>query len=105
MLKTRIFLSIAAIIAAFLQITASLPDAKASTTSVVYPDTLNLPQKRYTLRPFMRPARKTVGLALSGGGANGLSQIGVLKAFDEKGIFGNSYIVLQKPDNTIIHCI
>lgn len=86
MLKTRIFLSIAAIIAAFIQITASLPDAKASTTSVVYPDTLNLPQKRYTLRPFMRPARKTVGLALSGGGANGLSQIGVLKAFDEKGI-------------------
>jgi NTE family protein len=34
----------------------------------------------------MRPARKTVGLALSGGGANGLAQIGVLKAFEEEGI-------------------
>jgi NTE family protein len=34
----------------------------------------------------MRPARKTVGLALSGGGANGLSQIGVLKAFEEEGV-------------------
>jgi len=34
----------------------------------------------------MRPARKSVGLALSGGGANGISQIGVLKAFEEEGI-------------------
>ncbi|TCD47956.1 patatin [Chlorobium sp. N1] len=34
----------------------------------------------------MRPARKTVGLALSGGGANGLSQIGVLKALEEENV-------------------
>ncbi|MBV5303074.1 MAG: BamA/TamA family outer membrane protein, partial [Chlorobium sp.] len=34
----------------------------------------------------MRAARKTVGLALSGGGANGLAQIGILKAFEEEGI-------------------
>ncbi|NTU92736.1 MAG: BamA/TamA family outer membrane protein [Chlorobiaceae bacterium] len=34
----------------------------------------------------MRPLRKTVGLALSGGGANGFSQIGVLKALDEEKI-------------------
>ena len=60
------------------------PVAVAST--IVYPDTLELPQHRFALRPFMRPARKTVGLALSGGGANGLSQIGVLKAFHEKGV-------------------
>ena len=34
----------------------------------------------------MRPARKTVGLALSGGGANGMAQVGVLKALDEENI-------------------
>ncbi|NTU57465.1 MAG: BamA/TamA family outer membrane protein [Chlorobiaceae bacterium] len=34
----------------------------------------------------MRPLRKTVGLALSGGGANGVSQIGVLKALEEEDI-------------------
>ena len=58
----------------------------AAASTFVYPDTLELPQHRFALRPFMRPARKTVGLALSGGGANGLSQIGVLKALDEKGV-------------------
>ncbi|NTW51737.1 MAG: BamA/TamA family outer membrane protein [Chlorobiaceae bacterium] len=34
----------------------------------------------------MRPLRKTVGLALSGGGANGITQIGVLKALEEESI-------------------
>ena len=34
----------------------------------------------------MRPARKSVGLALSGGGANALSQIGVLRALEEEGV-------------------
>ena len=34
----------------------------------------------------MKPARKTVGLALSGGGANGMAQIGVLKALEEENI-------------------
>ncbi|MCG8345743.1 MAG: patatin-like phospholipase family protein, partial [Chlorobiales bacterium] len=34
----------------------------------------------------MRPARKTVGLALSGGGANGMAQVGVLKALEEENI-------------------
>ena len=87
MLKLRIFFSIAAIIVtAFLPVKTASPAAAASTITLVYPDTLALPQHRYALRPFMRPARKTVGLALSGGGANGLSQIGVLKAFDEKGV-------------------
>jgi NTE family protein len=59
---------------------------KASERLQVYPDTLNRPIKRYTIVPAMRPARKTVGLALSGGGANGISQIGVLKAFEEENI-------------------
>ena len=34
----------------------------------------------------MRPARKTVGIALSGGGANGMAQVGVLKALEEENI-------------------
>ncbi|MFZ4524662.1 MAG: BamA/TamA family outer membrane protein [Chlorobium sp.] len=77
---------IALIIATTLAEMTTLPDAVASPTTLVYPDTLKLPQHRYTLFNFMRPARKTVALALSGGGANGLSQIGILKALDEAGI-------------------
>ncbi|NTV21416.1 MAG: BamA/TamA family outer membrane protein [Chlorobium limicola] len=58
----------------------------ASGVSIVFPDTLSTPFKRFSLKPFMRPARKTVGVALSGGGANGIAQIGVLKALDEERI-------------------
>ncbi len=58
----------------------------AAAATIVYPDTLNLPDHRYTILPVMRPARKKVGIALSGGGANGFAQIGVLKAFEEAGI-------------------
>ncbi|QEQ57806.1 BamA/TamA family outer membrane protein [Chlorobium phaeovibrioides] len=58
----------------------------APRTVRVLPDTLSIPMQRYELLPAMRPARKTVGLALSGGGANGLSQIGVLKALEEEGV-------------------
>ncbi|MFZ4800789.1 MAG: BamA/TamA family outer membrane protein [Chlorobium sp.] len=65
---------------------AAFSEAVASPNTFVYPDTLKLPQHRYALFPAMRPARKTVGLAFSGGGANGLSQIGILKAFEEEGI-------------------
>jgi len=86
LLNVRILFYIAALIAAFLQEVTAPSAAVASTATIVYPDTLALPQHRFTLRPSMRPARKTVGLALSGGGANGLSQIGVLKAFDEEGV-------------------
>ena len=86
----RILLSIAALVAAILSEMAAPPLAAAApsslSTTFVYPDTLDLPQHRYILHPYMRPARKTVGVALSGGGANGLSQIGVLKALDEKGV-------------------
>lgn len=53
---------------------------------VVLPDTLAIPDHRYQIVPAMRPLRKTVGLALSGGGANSIAQIGVLKAFEEEGV-------------------
>ena len=58
----------------------------APAVTSVYPDTLTTPGKRYAILPAMRPARKTVGLALSGGGANGFAQIGVLKALEEEHI-------------------
>ena len=87
MLTIRTFFCITALLTTTLisEITA-LKDAAASSAIVVYPDTLKLPLHRFSLFHFMRPARKSVGLALSGGGANGLSQIGVLKAFQEEGI-------------------
>ena len=85
LLKIRIFFCLAALVATLLP-EISLAVAVASPTTLVYPDTLGLPLKRYALRPYMRPARKTVGLALSGGGANGISQIGVLKALEEEGV-------------------
>ncbi|MCS7013522.1 MAG: patatin-like phospholipase family protein [Chloroherpetonaceae bacterium] len=52
----------------------------------IYPDTLSFQPRRYAIAPYQQPLRKKVGLALSGGGARGLSHIGVLKAFEEKGI-------------------
>ncbi len=58
----------------------------AAPLETVFPDTLDIPHKRHTIEPYMRPLRKTVGLALSGGGANGMAQIGVLKAFEEENI-------------------
>jgi NTE family protein len=58
-----------------------LPEARAAT--IVWPDTLATPNHRYEVTPAMRPLRKTVGLALSGGGANSIAQIGVLKALEE----------------------
>jgi NTE family protein len=81
-LNVRNLLSSAALIAALLCEMIGSVAVAASATTVIYPDTLALPSHRYALFNSMRPARKTVGLALSGGGANGLSQIGVLKAFE-----------------------
>ena len=49
-------------------------------------DTFKIPQKRYVIAPYKIPARKTLGLALSGGGARGIAQIGVLKALEDKGV-------------------
>ncbi len=49
-------------------------------------DTVKIPQKRYAIAPYKIPARKTLGLALSGGGARGIAQIGVLKALEDKGV-------------------
>ncbi len=60
-------------------------NAGAATTTI-YPDTLAVREKRLVITPAMQPSRKTIGIALSGGGANGMAQIGVLKAFEEAGI-------------------
>lgn len=49
-------------------------------------DTFAMPQKRYAVAPYKTPARQTLGLALSGGGARGIAQIGVLKALEDKGV-------------------
>ncbi len=88
LLNIRTIFCIAALLATLLQeVTVPLGAmASPATLTLVYPDTLKLPMHRYALRHAMRPARKSVGLALSGGGANALSQIGVLKAFDEEGV-------------------
>lgn len=55
-------------------------------TTTIWPDTLSVTSQRYRIVPAMRPARRSVGLALSGGGANGIAQIGVLKALEEEGV-------------------
>ena len=83
LLNVRTIFCIAALFAVFVtEMTYS--DATVWSATIVYPDTLKLPMRRYALRHAMRPARQTVGLALSGGGANALSQIGILKALDEE---------------------
>ncbi len=64
----------------------TLPLRLSATPLTIYPDTLNLPGRRLQIAPAMQPARQTVGLALSGGGANGMAQIGVLKALEEENI-------------------
>ena len=87
LLNVRTIFCIAALFAALLLPEIAAPsDAVASPSTIIYPDTLKLPMRRYALFHAMRPARKTVGLALSGGGANALSQIGILKALDEEGV-------------------
>ena len=86
LLNVRTVIRIAALLAALLSEVAAHPCVAASPVTIIYPDTLKLPMRRYALCHAMRPARKTVGLALSGGGANALSQIGVLRALDEEGI-------------------
>ena len=60
--------------------------SEAVAATVVFPDTLSTAHNRYSILPAMRPLRKTVGLALSGGGANGIAHIGVLKALEEEDI-------------------
>jgi NTE family protein len=83
-LNVRTVFRIAALFAALLLEVTAPSDVMALPTILVYPDTLKLPMHRFALRHAMMPARKTVGIALSGGGANALSQIGVLKALDEE---------------------
>ncbi|HHE33286.1 MAG TPA: patatin [Chlorobaculum parvum] len=80
--RRPIFLGLALLLSIVLEL---IPTGRASAEPViVWPDTLATPYHRYELLPAMRPNRKTVGLALSGGGANGIAQIGVLKALEEE---------------------
>lgn len=73
--------------AAVLWVSGTPAEAPAAPrTLTLWPDTLSTPSHRYRVAPAMRPLRKTVGLALSGGGANGLSQIGVLRALEEENV-------------------
>ncbi|MCK5125937.1 MAG: patatin-like phospholipase family protein [candidate division Zixibacteria bacterium] len=60
----------------------TLPDSVVSETIVITRDTIDIHKIQAQNRYYPR----SIGLALSGGGARGLSQIGVLKAFDEAGI-------------------
>lgn len=79
--RRPIFLGLALLLSIVLEL---IPAGRASAEPViVWPDTLATPCQRYEILPAMRPLRKTVGLALSGGGANGIAQIGVLKALEE----------------------
>ncbi len=80
------FLTVSLLIISLLMILAEISDAVASPTVIVYPDTLKLPQRRFALCRAMKPARKTIGLALSGGGANSFAQIGILRAFEEEDV-------------------
>ena len=87
LLNVRTIFYITALLVALLPgVTVPARASGAPAITLVYPDTLQLPMRRYALHHAMRPARKSVGLALSGGGANALSQIGVLKALDEEGV-------------------
>ena len=63
-----------------------IPSSGTASPVSIYPDTLDLPQQRLEIAKTMRPARQSVGLAFSGGGANGMAQIGVLKALEEENI-------------------
>jgi NTE family protein len=49
-------------------------------------DSVTWQNRRYVVVPYKKPLRKKVSLILSGGGARALCHIGVLKAFEEKGI-------------------
>jgi len=59
---------------------------KQLSTQRIFPDTLTLENHRYKISSYLRPARKSIGIALSGGGARGLAQVGVLKALEEKNV-------------------
>ena len=74
------------VLAGLMQLPLMHGPLEAAPAGAVYPDTLSMPFRRYAVMPFMRPARKSVGIAFSGGGANGIAQIGILKALDEEGI-------------------
>ncbi|MGC8774059.1 MAG: BamA/TamA family outer membrane protein [Chlorobaculum sp.] len=81
----RTFIKLALLLPIAVVAMLPLREAQAAVT-IVWPDTLATPNHRYEILPAMRPLRKTVGLALSGGGANSIAQIGVLKALEEENV-------------------
>ena len=83
-LFSRLRISIKLALVFWIAVIAFSPLHEARAATIVLPDTLATPNHRYEIVPAMRPLRKTVGLALSGGGANGIAQIGVLKALEEE---------------------
>lgn len=70
---------------AFFLVIALCEGALAQTVRIEV-DSLTWQSRRYVMAPHKKPLRKKVGLTLSGGGARALCQIGVLKAFEEKGV-------------------
>lgn len=81
----RTFIKLALLLPIAVVAMLPLREARAAVI-IVWPDTLATPNHRYEILPAMRPLRKTVGLALSGGGANSIAQIGVLKALEEENV-------------------
>ena len=85
-LFSRLRISIKLALVFWIAVIAFSPLREARAATIVLPDTLATPNHRYEIVPAMRPLRKTVGLAFSGGGANGIAQIGVLKALEEENV-------------------
>jgi len=81
-MKSSMCLTIGLILSLF-----SHPSVKAQTPRIDIPIGLEAqPTGRDSYLPYYRLKRPRIMLALSGGGARGLAQIGVLKVFEEHGI-------------------
>ena len=74
------------IVAALFLIFSFVSSAQTTETLLLKTHTVNLPFELSRKIPLDEP---TIGLALSGGGARGLTQIGVIKALEESGIQTN----------------
>jgi len=74
------------ILAAFFLVFSFVTGAQTTETLLLKTHTVNLPLGLTRKIPLDKP---TIGLALSGGGARGLAQIGVIKALEESGIQAN----------------
>lgn len=86
-MKTAVHTWLLALALSLAPLTGGAQDAPADTSAVVV-DSIVIERSLLTQRDFRSnrtflPCR--IGLALSGGGARGIAQVGVLKAFDEAG--------------------